>query len=768
MNHIFISYSRRDQGEVTAFVEELRKLGFEVWQDITGGRSGIPYSVKWFEAIEEAVLTAACAIIFRTDAWENSAPCRKEYGLIQDARISYIYVDMEKLQTIRQEIVREVVEWCRVQIKEKDNGCCQWMLSGAYRLYKGVPLDSCYLKGGSFFRNWNWLRRCYKISAQKEFQGAWVSSLELFLKQAKKKVFFRAGYRLFVVICVLVALTFGLAYLEATAMIKILNTTAAAEADMENSARWIGNYDPVLAMVNMVEYGMSAENGIKELRNDEIDYRIKAHTKLMADAVSQGFYTSQAGLLADLVSRNYPIAFYETKLDCPIDIFVMPEEKTSSRYAVTLSEKTAQIFIFDKEKGITRQLLLDAVPADYCLKEEENLLLVAAKNKVYLYDLYGEADPVLLSYNFEDISRLFLFDNKIYALTETEHVLVWNNPLQERKISDGEKLLLGKLAQSKNGQIKAVYIKNDFLILNEDNQETIYQIPFKGTINETEIAVSSDCEYVAVAYRPESSENDVIGVVDLSNGMLVSEYDTECSVEGFVFSEDGSSLLVTCYDKNAIERINLESGEIEESAGKTLERPYTILEYENRFFVSDIGGILTTFDSNLNQVGDYRALGFPVPIKQLVVSSSHDSLLTAGRGGNVIGGSYVTQIFTDKQTVLLPAEGVSVTSNTALAVTDDGEYVAYGNPDGSIYLWDIGTMSQVWNITGIPESIISMVFSKDATILYVLGDSGTVYPMNIEDVMSEIIPGDEKSVWHMLTDRVVVIAQEMCDFGLAE
>ena len=58
MDHIFISYSRKDEEQVNAFVERLRGFGFEVWQDVSGKRSGIPYSVKWFEVIEEAIYTA--------------------------------------------------------------------------------------------------------------------------------------------------------------------------------------------------------------------------------------------------------------------------------------------------------------------------------------------------------------------------------------------------------------------------------------------------------------------------------------------------------------------------------------------------------------------------------------------------------------------------------------------------------------------------------------------------------------------------------------
>ena len=82
MNHLFVSYSRKDEALVSAVVQNLRAQGFDVWQDISGKTSGIPYSTKWFAAIEEALYTSAGAVMFCSEAWRESAPCGKEQKLI--------------------------------------------------------------------------------------------------------------------------------------------------------------------------------------------------------------------------------------------------------------------------------------------------------------------------------------------------------------------------------------------------------------------------------------------------------------------------------------------------------------------------------------------------------------------------------------------------------------------------------------------------------------------------------------------------------------
>ena len=89
MEHLVSSYSRRDEKYGSAVAECLRSRGIEVWQDISGKASGIPYSTKWFEVIQEALFSSAGAVIFTSDQWEKSDPCKKEFELIRALDIPY-------------------------------------------------------------------------------------------------------------------------------------------------------------------------------------------------------------------------------------------------------------------------------------------------------------------------------------------------------------------------------------------------------------------------------------------------------------------------------------------------------------------------------------------------------------------------------------------------------------------------------------------------------------------------------------------------------
>lgn len=767
MNRIFISYSRQDEKQVTEFVEGLRKLGFEIWQDISGKRSGIPYSVKWFEVIEEAIFTASGAIIFNTETWERSVPCQREYQLIRNTNIPFMYISVDRLMAEREVVVDEAAFWCREQIYSRENGYCKWMLSGAYRMYKGLPVE-VYFPTGKHRpdKTWRWLKNCRKILSAKKFQGPWVEKLPLFLKKAKRKFLFDLGSRLLGGIFLILAWIWIMTVWEISQMGDIYNDSISIESAYASKVQRVGEYDPVQAMQMMEKYGMALEEYIQDVRDYGNETHIfHNHGDLLADCVSRGYYKLNR-TLADLVSRNYPVAFYESASDCSMDILDREENKVSSRYVVTLSDVTAQVFIYDKEYDITQQLLLAAVPETYCFNESGSELVIAAANKAYVHDLSGGTQPVLLSYNYEKISKLFMYGNRIYAITENNHVVVWDNPLQERKVT-GRKAASGYMAQLQDGCIMAVYVDNGSLIMNIDNKEVSYQLPFEGVIDEDNITVSPDYACAAVSYRPDGGDSDIIGVIDLSNGVLKKEYDTRSNIVGFIFSEDGDFLVTTCYDENKIKRINLETGEMQESVGETFSNPYTIIEYEHKFLVCDVKGSLTVFDDTLNPVGDYRVIGCRAPLKQLAVSQKYDRLLTAGRGGNMLYGNFMTWLSEDKRAIFVPVEGEQMVSTTSVAVTGTGEYAAFGNAGGSVYLWNVFSMDQIWNEHSIPEAIINMLFSDESSILYVLGSSGTIYEINMMGILDECVPEQPETIWQMYMKKTNEIRGNMYGSGVS-
>lgn len=764
MNHIFISYSRKNETQVTRFAERLRKQSLEIWQDINGKRSGIPYSVKWFDAIEEAIFTASGAIIFDTEPWVRSVPCQKEFQLIQETALPFIYVSMDRLLSEETDVINEAARWCEEQIKSQENGYCRWMVSGAYRLYKKLPVEAYFPAGKRLIHNWMWLKECRRIFRQKNFHGPWAESLEPFLHKAKNKLLGNAAIRTLIGMFLFMGICWVMLVAEISQMAKISNDTISTGSAFASKLQRIGEYDPVQAMQLIKEYNEAIEAYAENIRyfgNNK--YFLKNQSDAFANYVSRDYY-NQNRILADLISRKYPTEFYESVADCPVDISRISKVQEEDQYIISLSDDTAQAFIFDRMQNTTRQLLLATIPEVYCFSDNEQELVIAAGNEVYVYDLLGEALPRLLTYNFENICDLALYQNRIYATTENGHVIVWDNPFLKRMLHR-QNIASGEIIQLDDGQVMAVYTDGDCLIKNVDNSEEVYPLSFEG-IHLNNISVSADHVFAAVSYRPAESSTDWIGLVDLTNGTLKQTYDTGERIAGYIFSEDDGSLIITCCDRNKIARIDLETGNIQESLGYTAFEPYSIVASQNKILVCDIWGMLTVFNDALEQVGNCRPVGYPAPPKQLAVSQKYECLLTAGRGGNVLNGCCRTWLSSDEQAIFMPVIGETMISTTSVAVTNGGDYVAYGNAGGAVYIWDVGVMEQVWNEYCIPESIVNMSFSDDFEALFVLGSSGTIYEIDLTDVITKCVPTKSESIWQMHMQKADKIIQKMDELGL--
>ncbi|WP_411082839.1 toll/interleukin-1 receptor domain-containing protein [Streptomyces sp. cmx-18-6] len=74
LHHVFVSYSRRDQGWVDALVQELARRHVRFWID----REGIPFSVPWLDEVEDAVQACDLFLVCDSDHWRTSTACATE------------------------------------------------------------------------------------------------------------------------------------------------------------------------------------------------------------------------------------------------------------------------------------------------------------------------------------------------------------------------------------------------------------------------------------------------------------------------------------------------------------------------------------------------------------------------------------------------------------------------------------------------------------------------------------------------------------------
>jgi len=72
-----------------------------------------------------------------------------------------------------------------------------------------------------------------------------------------------------------------------------------------------------------------------------------------------------------------------------------------------------------------------------------------------------------------------------------------------------------------------------------------------------------------------------------------------------------------------------------------------------------------------------------------------------------------------------------VDSNTAAAVSADEEFVAFGYPDGMIRIYETAQLYMACERRLIGEAVSALQFAPDRSSLYVLGESGTIYTLEI-------------------------------------
>ena len=103
----------------------------------------------------------------------------------------------------------------------------------------------------------------------------------------------------------------------------------------------------------------------------------------------------------------------------------------------------------------------------------------------------------------------------------------------------GQKISAGNLAQLADGRVMAVYIRDGSLVVNLDNEEKSFSLPFEGEIYEDYIAISPDYAYAAVSYKPEGNGDDRVVLIALSNGEIEKHMMRAVKFQGLFFGEWG-------------------------------------------------------------------------------------------------------------------------------------------------------------------------------------------------------------------------------------
>ena len=120
-----------------------------------------------------------------------------------------------------------------------------------------------------------------------------------------------------------------------------------------------------------------------------------------------------------------------------------------------------------------------------------------------------------------------------------------------------------------------------------------------------------------------------------------------------------------------------------------------------------------------------------------------------------------------RQFFLVTPDNLSVISTNCVDVSDDGEFVIYGLPNGQIMAYDADAMEVILFMTKIPEPVMDIRISHNGEKVYALGDSGTLYNIDAEGrLLTSVSDGFDKQ-WEQLYDDSYLIQKDMYDMGLS-
>lgn len=90
MSHIFLSYSRNDDGPAKSIVGGLQRAGFTVWMDVEGIGGGR----QWRNQIVQAIAEAGVLIVLMSPNSMRSSNVRKEIDLAEEAGVRILPVEI--------------------------------------------------------------------------------------------------------------------------------------------------------------------------------------------------------------------------------------------------------------------------------------------------------------------------------------------------------------------------------------------------------------------------------------------------------------------------------------------------------------------------------------------------------------------------------------------------------------------------------------------------------------------------------------------------
>ena len=713
MASVFISYTRKDEEKVAKIETLLNKKGVQTWRD----NIAMPYAVNWDDAAIEALCRSSFAIIFdsqeRQKKLENpDSAVQRELDWIKDLRLTYTVVDLDSADNLDLErVANDLINWMKAEYSENGfriDGIRELVVGGYAYKNNTVSFSGNDVKGGI-------IRKAAKLIELRNIKDDLDSepdfgtgplqlrdSIYAYLKKYQIRVRNLLIMRISIIVSVILVAILG------------IRSGVALYNSVKSSTQ----------ISNLVEG--------KTVFSQTIDNDAVLGAAIL-NSDNLGSYYTKFDNYIKVLDAKYPVEYYS---DVKSESLLNNLSKNSTDdYSIDLNSTDGIVNISINNK-IMETFVIDGVPTDYDWSENASCVAVSSANKVFLHYIGDAYKPEELKGNYENIDKVYISNQKVYALTEKQSIVVWDISENKEKMFNYS-VNEGQIVD-KNGTV-AAFIDDQKLIVNTGSNISELELPDEISYYASDISLSHDGKRIAIL---GANADGIFSVFEynISAGVFKNIYTTNDSLRALDYSFDDSSVLFGNMTLCRLIRIELATGDIKQ-ADCNGNSVYTLKSYNGGCVIGFDNAYMTIVDErmNISRSGSWTVNG-SVP-KQIAVSEETGSFYISSRNSNNSGcGKY---FLSGAESLFFVNQPLDVTaSNSAVAVSDDGKYVAFGNADGRINVWLINGMLPIWSSQNIKDGIISIDFSEDGKNLAVLGKSGTVYCIQLGSQITESGPDD--------------------------
>lgn len=702
MNHIFISYSRKDEKIVDQFVAVLRRNNLPIWQDKMGAGSGIPFSTKWFSMIEEALYLSSGAIIFMSENWKKSTPCKDELELMKKRDLPYLEISVASLMANPQFAFEQVRDFYYTKVALTENEHRTKVFTTAYELKNGVDpyqlLDHTKGIGKTLsqFVLYSGMKVVIKSRNYRELNPDLYPYMERFNKFARNILLKRLITRVIGGVIAVVAFILVMAGVEVIKQSTELTSNMYLAETASATLTRAREIDPAAAV-----------QGVEQVENQY--------------AETTAFWTFNWNALK-LVETTFPEkvliahnADYDTYLS---------EKVVTESALFEASSNQSSIYLVRRSDCLAWTINAVAKVDLMVWNDEGTILAYTCGHRVFVYDPQCHGQPIELMECFDRVEELkFSFkdgEERVAARTRNEDILVWKSPLQRKTIKRSA-VEYGVFLDTESPSV--VYVEDNTIVINQNQSESEIQLDLDGKLKTGSFDVSHDNSKLAAIFEQDGKTG--VLCVDLRSGKELFRVMTDTDVRALRFHDDDQSIYGASYGSMAV-KIDVATGSVTYGNEKLY---YTnLVRWGTGWILTDIYGFCAFMNDDLEKTDRSFRVNLAVkPCFDLATAESKDALFMVNRGGGTHPYCSRANISRgDMQYFIVPFVEKSA-SNTAVAVSSDDGYVAFGYPNGTVRVYEVESMYCVGEYQKCGEPIVALHFSQDVNTIYALGESGNLF-----------------------------------------